>query len=70
MGIVTIIDITEYNYLSNLIRMHRFRKEIIVVAEDVERAGHFLARALMAAIERRAPERGQFLDRPGREDLI
>ncbi len=50
--------------------LHRFRKDIIVVVEDVGRAGHFLSRALMAAIERRAPERGQFLDRPGREDLI
>jgi LacI family transcriptional regulator len=50
--------------------LHRFRKDIIVLAEDVNRAGHFLARALMAAIERREPERGQFLDQPGREDLI
>lgn len=44
--------------------LHRFRKEIIVVQEDVGRAGNFLARAVMAAIERRAPEQGQFLDRP------
>jgi len=50
--------------------LHRFRKDIIVLAEDVNRAGHFLARALMAAIERRAPERGQFLEKPGREDLL
>jgi len=44
--------------------LRRFRKEIIVVEEDVDRAGKFLARAVMAAIERRAPEQGQFLDRP------
>ena len=49
--------------------LHRFRKEIIVVKEDVGRAGQFLSRALMAAIERRAPERGQFLDRPDHVDL-
>ena len=44
--------------------LHRFRKEIIVFEEDVGRAGTFLARAVMAAIERRAPDQGQFLDRP------
>lgn len=44
--------------------LHRFRPEIIVVHEDVGRAGDFLARALIAAIERRAPEHGQFLDTP------
>ena len=44
--------------------LHRFRREIIVVHEDVGRAGTFLAQALMAAIERRAPEQGQHLDRP------
>lgn len=44
--------------------LHRFRKEMIVVHEDVGRAGDFVARAVMAAIERRAPEQGQFLDRP------
>ena len=49
--------------------LHRFRKEIIVVEENVGRAGSFLTRALMAAIERRAPERGQFLDRPEHVDL-
>lgn len=48
--------------------LHRFRKEIIVVHEDMARAGEFLARALMAAIERRQPEQGQFLDRPDRTD--
>ena len=49
--------------------LHRFRKEIIVVEENVGRAGSFLTKALMAAIERRAPERGQFLDRPDHVDI-
>lgn len=44
--------------------LRRFRKEIIVVAEDVGRAGAFLAGAVMAAIERRAPEEGQGLEVP------
>ncbi len=44
--------------------LHRFRRGIIVVKEDVGQAGNFIARALMAAIERRAPELGQFLERP------
>ncbi len=48
--------------------LHRFRPEIIVVHEDVGRAGDFLARALIAAIERRAPDQGQFLDTPGAVD--
>jgi LacI family transcriptional regulator len=49
--------------------LHRFRRGIIVVKEDVGQAGNFIARALMAAIERRAPELGQFLERPsGAED--
>ena len=49
--------------------LHRFRRGIIVVKEDVGQAGNFIARALMAAIERRAPEQGQFLERPlGAED--
>ena len=48
--------------------LHRFRKEIIVIHEDVGRAGGFLMHALMAAIERRAPEQGQFLDRPDHVD--
>lgn len=45
--------------------LKRFRKEIIVISEDVSRAGSFLARAVMAAIERRAPEEGQGLETPG-----
>ncbi len=48
--------------------LNRFRKEIIVINEDVGRAGIFLSRALMAAIERRAPEQGQFLDQPEHTD--
>ena len=45
--------------------LRRFRQEIIVIREDVGRAGEFLARALVAAIERRAPEHGQGLDSAG-----
>jgi LacI family transcriptional regulator len=44
--------------------LHRFRRGIIVIKEDVGEAGNFIAHALMAAIERRAPEQGQFLERP------
>lgn len=44
--------------------LHRFRRQIIVVKEDVGHAGTFVARALMAAIERRAPEQGQYVERP------
>ncbi|WP_309666906.1 LacI family DNA-binding transcriptional regulator [Tabrizicola sp.] len=44
--------------------LRRFRKEILVVHEDVGRAGDFLARTLIAAIERRLAEDGQFLDQP------
>lgn len=44
--------------------LHRFRPEIIVGKEDVARAGHFLARAVMAAIEGRAPELAQDLQIP------
>jgi LacI family transcriptional regulator len=44
--------------------LHRFRKEMIVVQEDVGRAGNFLARAVMAAIEGRAPDEGQGLEVP------
>ncbi len=44
--------------------LHRFRKEIIVVHEDVGKAGDFLARALMAAIEHRPHDEGQYLDTP------
>ncbi|MGL6208431.1 MAG: LacI family transcriptional regulator [Paracoccaceae bacterium] len=44
--------------------LHQFRRDIIVMHEDVGRAGAFLAQALVAAIERRTPDQGQFLDRP------
>lgn len=44
--------------------LRRFRPELIVVHEDVGKAGDFLARAVMAAIEKRAPEQGQFIDSP------
>lgn len=47
----------------------RFRKELIVMHEDVSRAGHFLAKAIIAAIERRAPEQAQFLDTPTEESV-
>ena len=49
--------------------LHRFRKEIIVVREDMSRAGTFLTRALISAIERRTPSQGQYLDRPDHVDL-
>lgn len=44
--------------------LQNFRREIIVMHEDVGRAGHFIAHAVMAAIERQAPEQGQCLERP------
>jgi LacI family transcriptional regulator len=44
--------------------LRRFRPEILVVREDVARAGDFLARALMDAIERQTPLMSQFLDQP------
>ncbi len=44
--------------------LQRFRREILVVPEDVTRAGSFLAQAVMAAIEKRAPEEGQGLETP------
>ena len=48
--------------------LHRFRREILVVKEDVGHAGTFIAQSLIAAIERHAPEAGQFLERPTRAD--
>lgn len=44
--------------------LHRFRRGILVVKEDVGHAGTFIAQALMAAIEKRAQDQGQFLERP------
>ena len=49
--------------------LHRFRREMIVAQEDVGRAGEFLARAVMAAIEGRAPEQGQELEIPAASDF-
>ncbi|OYU39763.1 MAG: transcriptional regulator [Pseudorhodobacter sp. PARRP1] len=49
--------------------LHRFRKEMIVVQEDVARAGNFLAHAVMAAIEGRAPDQGQALEVPQASDF-
>ena len=48
--------------------LHRFRREILVVKEDVGHAGAFIAQSLMAAIEKRAPDQGQYLERPTRAD--
>ena len=45
--------------------LKRFRKQILVIHEDVGRAGEFLARAAIDAIERRLrPDKGQGLDVP------
>lgn len=49
--------------------LHRFRREIIVAHEDVGEAGHFLARALMAAIEGRSADQGQMLEVPKESDF-
>lgn len=49
--------------------LHRFRPEIIVGREDVARAGNFVARAVMAAIEGHAPERAQDLQVPTLSDF-
>ena len=50
--------------------LFRFRREIIVLHEDVGKAGDFLARALMAAIEDNTAAPRQFLDRPTIADLV
>ena len=44
--------------------LRRFRRDIIVTHEDVGRAGGFLARALMTAMEQQGAEPDQFLDTP------
>ena len=44
--------------------LRRFRREIIIVHEDVGRAGDFLARALVAAIEKRPLAQRQGLEVP------
>ena len=50
--------------------LFRFRREIIVLHEDVGKAGDYLARALMAAIEDPNAAPRQFLDRPTIADLV
>lgn len=49
--------------------LHQFRKNIIVAHEDVSQAGEFLAQALVAAIEGRAPGAGQKLQVPKLADF-
>lgn len=49
--------------------LHRFRPAIIVGREDVARAGHFVARAVMAAIEGRTSEPAQDLQIPTLSDF-
>lgn len=45
--------------------LRRFRRETIIIREDVGRAGEFLARALVAEIEKRVLEARQGLEEPG-----
>ena len=49
--------------------LHRFRRAVIVGNEDVGRAGHFLARAVIGAIEGQAPELAQELQIPTLSDF-
>ena len=44
--------------------LRRFRREAIIIKEDVGRAGEFLAHALVAEIEKRPPEARQGLEVP------
>jgi LacI family transcriptional regulator len=46
--------------------LRRFRRETIIIKEDVGRAGEFLARALVAEIEKRTPDQRQGLETPGK----
>jgi LacI family transcriptional regulator len=48
--------------------LRRFRRQTIIIKEDVGRAGEFLARALVAEIEKRVPEARQGLEQPGKVD--
>lgn len=50
--------------------LFRFRRDIIVLHEDVGKAGDYLARALMAAIEDPTAPPRQFLDCPTVADLV
>lgn len=49
--------------------LHRFRPQMLVVQENVGKAGEFLAHAIVAAIEGRAPEQGQALEIPTEADF-
>ncbi|MDP3263894.1 MAG: LacI family transcriptional regulator [Tabrizicola sp.] len=44
--------------------LRRFRRDTIIIREDVGRAGEFLARALVAEIEKRPPQARQGLEQP------
>ena len=48
--------------------LRRFRREAIIISENVGRAGDFLARALVATIEKREPDARQGLEQPGKID--
>ncbi len=48
--------------------LRRFRRQTIIIKEDVGRAGEFLARALVAEIEKRPPEARQGLENPTKVD--
>jgi LacI family transcriptional regulator len=48
--------------------LHRFRKPIMVLREDVDRAGANLARAIIQAIENPGAPAAQMLDRPQESD--
>lgn len=49
--------------------LRQFRKDILVVHEDVTKAGTFLSQAVMAAIEGGDPKAHQALDRPTLQDI-
>ena len=49
--------------------LRRFRQDIIIIREDVGRAGEFLARALVAAIEKRDWADQQGLEVPDKVDM-
>ncbi|MFC7704312.1 LacI family transcriptional regulator [Plastorhodobacter daqingensis] len=44
--------------------LHRFRKDMIVVREDISHVGDFLARAVINAIEARSSDTFQWLEQP------
>lgn len=44
--------------------LHQFRREAITVPEDISRAGDYVARALVAQIEKKGDSYWQYLDRP------